>query len=224
MKAPKKIWMSKEQIDNCISEIDKFTVDLDCVDYNIELVKGYRNIIVVGPQRSGTTFTAKAIAKDLNYSYVDEADFRIRDVNKFKNLNKKRNKVFQAPALTYKIHKLIQEDDLVIFMVRKWSDILNSQNKRHKGKLSQYLINESDMYDHTKSKYIEFDSNYNTLFDTHINESDKYYLNPIYKAWKYYQSDIIKNSLALNYTSMDSHKMWVAKKDRENFKVKQTAI
>ena len=65
MKIPKKRKLSKLEIEDAILDIDNFQVPLDPVDFNEELVKGYDRIIVVGPQRSGTTFAGQAISYTL---------------------------------------------------------------------------------------------------------------------------------------------------------------
>ena len=48
---PEKIFLTEEHIQKVFNEIDQFNVELDTVDYNEELFKGYKRIIIVGPQR-----------------------------------------------------------------------------------------------------------------------------------------------------------------------------
>ena len=124
MRLPKKIQLTEEHIQQVFNEIDQFTVELDTVDYNEDLFKGYKRIIIVGSQRSGTTFTSRALANTLNFRNVDEAEFNVRDVNMFRNIIKQENIVVQAPAMTCRIQALVGDDDLVVFMSRKWSDIV----------------------------------------------------------------------------------------------------
>lgn len=42
---------------------------------------GWTRIAVTGPQRAGTTITAKIIADDLGYRYVDETDYHVYDAD-----------------------------------------------------------------------------------------------------------------------------------------------
>lgn len=216
---PQKQWLSQEEIENHINNIDNFMPDMDSTHYDVESLKGYRNIIVIGPQRSGTTFTAQAIAKDLGYEYIDEDVFRVRDQEVFKKLNQTTNRVFQAPALTYNIHNLIEEGDLVVFMVRKWSDILKSVNKKNKGKMSQYIYykGSDDVARLNEDKYISADSGYRDFFNNDVYEGDVYIWNLIYKAWKVYQTPRIENTLNIWYESMKKHEMWLDKPNRSHF-------
>ena len=87
MTLPDKIYLEKDQIEQVINEIDGFMIDIDSVDYNEDLIKGYKRIVVVGLQRSGTTFTSQAFSNTLNFTNVDEGEFRVRDVNLFKEIN-----------------------------------------------------------------------------------------------------------------------------------------
>ena len=46
----------------------------------------HSRIVVTGPQRSGTTITAKMIAHDTGHRYVDEAEFAVYDVEKWRKI------------------------------------------------------------------------------------------------------------------------------------------
>ena len=60
--------------------------------------KRYGKILVTGPQRAGTRITAKIIASDLKYRYIDESEINTDNVKlafeKFKSKT-----VLQAPGL-----------------------------------------------------------------------------------------------------------------------------
>ena len=73
MKLPEKIYLTEEYIQRVFNEIDQFEVELNTVDYNESLFKGYKRIIIVGPQRSGTTFTSQALSNTLKllYNYIN---------------------------------------------------------------------------------------------------------------------------------------------------------
>ena len=221
MNKPKKIYLEQDVIDECIRLIDNFYVQLDCVEYDISYFKEFKRIIIVGTQRSGTTFTAQAIADTLNYKFIDEKEFSVRNSKIFKQLIQQTNIVVQAPAMTHKIQTLISEDDLVVFMNRKWSDIVKSVYKKNR-KLSNWVFMKT-VYDLDKSYFTDADPNCLDIYNTQV-DIDSYYLDSYYKMWKYYQSKVIKNNITLEYESMKTHPLWIEKNQRTNFSPKQTTI
>ena len=74
---PEKKKLSGDELAEHLKKIDDFQVELDVVKYNPKLFEGYDRIVVLGPQRSGTTFTAKAISNTLgeDWHYIDEGQF-----------------------------------------------------------------------------------------------------------------------------------------------------
>ena len=50
--------------------------------------------------------------------------FKINNVDMFRNIMKQENIIIQAPDMTCRIQAFVGKDDLVVFMKRKWSDIL----------------------------------------------------------------------------------------------------
>lgn len=221
MTLPDKIYLEKDQIEQVINEIDGFMIDIDSVDYNEDLIKGYKRIVVVGLQRSGTTFTSQAFSNTLNFTNVDEGEFRVRDVNLFKEIMKRENIVVQAPAMTCRIQSFVNDDDLVVFMYRKWSDIIKSVYKKNNS-LSNWILMDT-MYDIEKYYFTEYDPECEKYYDKHVNRNS-YYLDSYYNMWKHYQSKKIKNCITLNYDSMKIHPMWIDKSSRSNFHAKQTSI
>jgi hypothetical protein len=189
----------------------------------------------VGNQRSGTTFTSQAIANSLSFKNIDEAIFHTKDVDKFKKIIKQKNIVIQAPGLTHLIHNLVGKNDLVIFMVRKWSDIYKSIY-RYNGRMSNWVFMDV-MYDinryyYTYGYYKDSTGNKQELYDTQnvdcettfdkFVDRNSYHLDVVYKMWKYYQRNLIPNYIELDYESMKIHPMWVDKKFRKEFHPKQT--
>ena len=152
IKQPEKIKLSDQEITYAVSHINSKMVDLKPKNFKLTNYFGYKKIVVVGNQRSGTTFTAKYLAKALNFKYVDESAFEINDVYKFIHAFKDKT-VVQAPALTIYIHKIITQDDLVVFMVRDWSDILKSILKKNKS-LSNMIYMQT-VYKYHLAKWID---------------------------------------------------------------------
>ena len=221
MNLPEKIFLTEEHIQKVLNKIDQFNIELDTVDYNEELFKGYKRIIIVGPQRSGTTFTSRALANTLNFRNVDEDEFNVRDVDMFRNIMEQENIVVQAPAMTCRIQSLIGKDDLVVFMSRKWSDIVKGVYRKN-GSLSNWILMET-MFNIEKYHFTKHDKQAEEIFDKYCKQ-DGPYLIAYYNMWKHYQSKLIPNCIALKYESMKSHPMWLNKDQRENFGNKQTTL
>ena len=221
MRLPEKIQLTEEHIQQVFNEIDQFTVELDTVDYNEDLFKGYKRIIIVGSQRSGTTFTSQALANTLNFRNVDEAEFNVRDVNMFRSIIKQENIVVQAPAMTCRIQALVEDDDLFVFMSRKWSDIVKGVHRKNKS-LSNWVLMET-MFNIERYHFNEYDNIAGEFFDKHVSKNS-YYLNAYYNMWKHYQSKVIPNCITLKYESMKNHPMWLDKSQRKNFGDKQTTL
>jgi hypothetical protein len=59
----------------------------------------YGQIVVTGPQRSGTRIATQMIASDTGHRYVDEAKFGVRDVEAWLRALDGGNVVVQSPGL-----------------------------------------------------------------------------------------------------------------------------
>ena len=170
-----------------------------------------KKIIVTGPQRSGTTIAAHMLAHDLGYKYIDEADFKINEFDKFKKLlnkHKSAGAVVQCPALSHKCHLLNEYNDLmVVFMLRDTDDIIASESRIK-------WVEKLDKGAEAK-KYVE-DNNLEQFVKIGI---------PIsiikYRAWNIYQKQRVKNFCELEYESLQDHDMWIDKPDRKEFKSRQ---
>jgi len=95
----------------------------------IEQCKEYKKVLVTGPQRSGTTFAAKSIAKILGYRFVDEEEYKVHNEMMFISyltLNEKL--VIHAPAMSHLL-PLNYHDTFVIWMQRNIMDVIKSEDK-----------------------------------------------------------------------------------------------
>jgi|TARA_Y100000592_G_scaffold76476_1_gene119730 hypothetical protein len=229
MKAPDKKLLTEEQINQVFDEINHFQVPLETINFEKKLFEGYRNIIVTGAPRSGTTITGKMLAETISFKYVDENEFGCRNFKQFKLISNQGKNVIQAPGISHIAHFLPNDDDLVVFMVRPWSDIVKSLY-RILGKLSNWILTDT-LYEYElfnrKNPGIRCDST--PAIDTEVEDyfikhvdRESYYLEMTYKMWKFYQRDKIKNWLQLDFESMSAHPLWIDKKDRKNFTRKQT--
>lgn len=177
----------------------------------IRIIKEYgkfSKILVTGPQRSGTRIGAKIIAYETGHTYIDENEFEINNCLLFKEMLSKHNVVLQCPGMCYNIHSYSDEDTLIILMVRAIADIIESEERIgwRTGPYSEY-------------------ENYGIR-----RKVAKYYrgrnLKPIseikYKFWNDYQKERIKHYVELDYEFLNSHPLWVSKKERNNWNASQT--
>ena len=214
---PLKSPLTEDEIEHHIKTVNKYQVEMDAVDYKEDLFKNCNSIVVVGPNRSGTTFTGKALANTLGWKYNDEILINVGNISE---LLLKKNAVTQCPGLTYKIHELVDDDILVVFMVRDWSDILSSVWRKNKIRYGRGLSDQIFMktvWESSKKRYGYAEKIFNKYVD-----KNSYFLDAIYKMWKYYQKHQIKNTVELNYESMSVHELWIDKSKRKNFTAKQT--
>ena len=211
----------------------------------------FNKIIVLGPQRSGTTVAAQMIASDLGYTYVDEAEYHTNSHRHFRiqlelATERETPSVIQAPNMTSQIHNIlsleskfkldrkINDDTLVIFMTRNKDDILKSMMKISNGKCKScgqdysYELNDLQM-ERTLEKYKinyqseKVDENIELVFHE-LTKSDKTTIDISYSMWYGYQRQRIKNSIELEYESLSQHPMWIPKEQRINFHKKQTRL
>lgn len=95
----------------------------------IEIARNYSRIVVVGPQRSGTTFTAFSIANSIGYDHYDEFDPRI-SMKSFdeiiKIVQENENLVVQKPTFTHRIHQIEIPSLLFVYMKRSLEDTQRS--------------------------------------------------------------------------------------------------
>ena len=118
--------------------------------------------------------------------------------------------------MTYLIHDIAEENDLIVFMVRRWSDILKSLYRIKENGISNW-IKMNVVYDMNKKNY---DYVGDELYEKYV-DRNSYYLDVTYKMWKYYQRDRIPNYIELNYESMSVHPLWVSKEKRIDFEPKR---
>jgi hypothetical protein len=95
----------------------------------IEKGKTYKTIVITGCQRTGTTYTAKELARVLGYVHYDESSYGTHSFERLMNiLNKDENKVIQSPALLHKMGEL-PEDVMIVMMIRDEDDVAKSMTR-----------------------------------------------------------------------------------------------
>lgn len=159
-------------------------------------LKDFQNILVTGPQRSGTRFASNVIASDLGHSFVDEMEIGIDDLERFFCLMKNNEKkVVHCPGLSYICHQIKSKSTCVVFMMRKIDDIIESQKR----------INwESEYEQREYVKYLSFDKE------------------PIaklkYETWEKIQKPTMNCPyFEVQYDALREHKLWVRFSNRKGF-------
>jgi hypothetical protein len=162
----------------------------------------FANILVTGPQRSGTTIAAHMIAHDLDMCYVDEDDlgWHGSGTNDESLLRKLLavgvNNVIQAPACAHICHTL-PEDCVVVFMRRDVEDVVASEERIKWG-----------------CERVEFQKYPEEYRATPISHSK-------YLYWEEVQRDNIAHAYEVEYDSLRGHPLWVEKEHRKNFGTRQ---
>ena len=173
------------------------------MDYQsvVAVLRNFSNILVTGPQRSGTTICAKMIASDLNLRYVDENEFKVDKLHMLLNiLGKEQNIVMQAPGLSRFCHLLNGYDVAVVFMRRDIESIIQSQER-----IAWPSCNEKNEL----SKY---------GYDEGIISEIKY------AYWDNYQKQVTKHHFEFHYDALKSHPLWIDKEQRVDFKPRQIEL
>jgi len=95
----------------------------------VEKGKTSKTIVITGCQRTGTTYTAKELARVLGYAHYDEEDYNVRSFEMFMDIvNKDENKVIQSPTLLHRMGEL-PKDVMIVMMVRNEDDVVKSMKR-----------------------------------------------------------------------------------------------
>ena len=92
----------------------------------------FDNILVTGPQRSGTTIIARMLSADLGYRYVDETNAAFDNSwgKLLRGLRYYRHSVIQCPAQAWRIQALPRSSKtLVVWVNRPREEIIASQDR-----------------------------------------------------------------------------------------------
>lgn len=164
-----------------------------------ENLVGFDNLLVTGPQRSGTRICARMIAHDLGHQYIDENDLDMDSLYLLSSfLERKQRYVIQCPCLCRYIHIFDRRDTAVILMRRDLEEIAVSQKRI--GWRWEWL--ELARYDRTEGVIAEVK----------------------YQYWEKYQKKKIENVFEIEYENLKTHPFWVPKDLRGDFKAGQTSI
>jgi len=159
-------------------------------------LKKSSNIIISGPQRSGTRIAAKIMVKDTGKSYIDEKYINFHDFRLLQYYLQKGQVVIQCPGLCHMLHGIEREDTLVIVVRRNIDDIIASEQR--------IWDKDSERIELIKYGYT----------DGIISEIK-------YNFWSNIQRPILgKRAKEINFNDLEEHPLFI--KDRKDFRWNQT--
>lgn len=160
-----------------------------------EHFKRYSRIIVSGPQRSGTRIATKMIAEDCNYTYIDEREFKVNNLDLLDSIMQRENLVIQGPGICHLLHTFPYHSLLICMMVRSVDDI----------ELSEQRIGWNDKGRKLELKY--------------YSQSEGSPAKAKYEFWEKVQKPLLAPHYEeINYNELSNHPLFVKKEDRKNFK------
>lgn len=181
----------------------------------------YDQLLVVGPQRSGTTWVAQTLASVLGYAYVDELGVTRDDVIALlsedgPNATEYR-RVIHKPSSTDEVHSFtLRRRQAVVFVARTCVEVIRSQNR-----IFQDYGGWTCAFGRTKElpKY-KAKGEFAPFFDPR---------DPICKikqdVWMKFQAPRIGgHAITVSYESFQSHPSYVVPKIRSNFGAKQVRV
>lgn len=95
-----------------------------------ESLSEFNNIVVSGPQRSGTRIATEIISLDTGKSHIDEKDINFHDFRLLEYYLLKGNVVIQCPGLCHLLHTIQGSDTLIIVIRRPIHEIILSENRK----------------------------------------------------------------------------------------------
>jgi hypothetical protein len=161
----------------------------------------YKTIYVTGCQRTGTTFCAKALAEEIGYRHIDEAEFNASDLDKFLSIDKNKS-VIQCPAL-FHLFPNLAEGELIVYIDRSTNQV------------SKSMVRSGWYKEHGKKEYSIYKKHYTEQTPQSIHElKESHYLSKM----RY-----LENLFVLDFNSLKEAKGYLPLGRRKNFTIKQTA-
>ena len=166
----------------------------------------YRNIVVTGPQRSGTRLCAKSIAHDTGYDYVDEEAIRTDSIYKLYKIltTVEYSMVIQCPALCRLIHGIRSFEDVLVVMVQRPIPEIIASMKRI-GWTATWAEMEMDLY-----------------ADVAVEQPSV--PGRKYAHWHFTQRRLLPNTLDVQYHDLEAHPLWVPEDERVGWGWNQTEV
>jgi len=161
----------------------------------------FGQILVTGPQRSGTTICAMMIAHDLGYRFLPEEVVSVRSLDAARRLLAEESEfVLQCPGLCRWIHELAGPEVAVVLMRRPLAEILESQQRI--GWTGRRMQRELAGYGLTEGCIAQVK----------------------YDFWASHQRALIPNAFEIEYASLADHPLWLDKEARAGFGPRQVEL
>ncbi|MFL6203068.1 MAG: hypothetical protein ACJ76J_28200 [Thermoanaerobaculia bacterium] len=168
----------------------------------LERLRGYRAVLVVGPQRAGTTIAARMLAGGLGTDFLDERDVdgdlgqRIDELR-----HRKTASVVQCPGWTWTCHELGGRGIGVVLLRRAIEEVIDSQERIRWTRRCQ--PQELRRYGLLSGAIAEVK----------------------YRAWDEHQRRALgPHAHELAYTALAEHPLWLDSGLRKGFHPKQTSL
>lgn len=160
-----------------------------------EHLSNFNNIVISGPQRSGTRITAKIVAQDTGKFYIDEKDINYHDYRLLEWYLRLGSVVVQCPGLCHLLHRIDFDSTLVIVVRRPIDEIIESEYRCWNKESEKIEL----------AKY-----GYSNGVISHIK----------YDFWDRVQKSSLSNAGDINYRELKDHPLFIS--DRQNFRWDQT--
>ena len=164
----------------------------------------YSNIIVSGPQRSGTRICAQMIAADLGMAFVGEHEIYTDSMSSLiAILARPQKQVIQAPALMRWLHLFTGWDNVAFVVMRRSTEEIMASRARISWGWEPLEA----------AKYAD------------IAQMDGFRDEPLpdikYYFWDNFQKRVMKHVYDVNYNDLRGHSLWV--EERTGWTAHQTA-
>jgi len=162
--------------------------------------KKLQNVILFSQARSGSTFISNILSKELGFkdNFFSEQFFISKHFTYLKKFVKKHNNFFiNTNEFVYRRTELKKKNTLHIYLLRNYSDILNSYKK---AKEKNYYLGWEEMYEKYRSFFPEL---------KHISPITLFN----HKVWET-QVNHFEHGLTLSYESFKNHPKFIDKKTR----------
>lgn len=214
----------------------------DGVSWDSLSLARYRVVLVTGPQRSGTTWAACALASSLGYTLYDERHPLTAGNNTLVSLRRAftfarqqpRGAVIQAPMATSVLHELpIFPGLAIVFIARHCLDVFRSQNRvmPHRGGWTCVAGRTKELRKYRMREELR----------PHFDERDMVCTIKQH-AWQRYQRPFLERrasadkrraaayagaglplSATVDFASFATHPLWHGEDERRNLSIKRTA-
>ncbi len=187
-----------------------------------EIVNGfkqYRNIVVTGPQRSGTQIASRIIAEILNWDFVGEQTLFAKGVKhddcyfQWVTNTEMKTMVLQCPSISHACH-LTPKSTLVIFMIRDVDEIVASD--KHRTDTFSTISPKQGKSVNVKSVFIKKGKQYANLFYDGEFSSIEEVPQRVYDVWNNIQKKADFNWYELDYNMLEQHPFWLPLRQRRS--------